>query len=135
MLKDGVGMVSVLGKLETGSFFEHVIQPRLGAILLGGNPLGLVNDPESERVLASGQFLLFDRSAYHRIGGHEGIRDSVLDDVDLATKRQTKRRRISTLFREYCFQVSHVQRSWRNLVRLVEKIFFLRCTIVCCPRL
>jgi chlorobactene glucosyltransferase len=82
-------MCSVLGKLETGSFFEHIIQPRLGAVLAGGNPLNAVNDPDDERVLANGQFLFFTRDAYDAIGGHEAIRDSVLDDVDIATRAQT----------------------------------------------
>jgi glycosyltransferase involved in cell wall biosynthesis len=88
MQDSGAQMCSVLGKLETGSFFEHIIQPRLGAILAGGNPLDAVNDPEDERVLANGQFLCFTRTAYDEIGGHQSIRDSVLDDVDIATRAQ-----------------------------------------------
>jgi chlorobactene glucosyltransferase len=40
-------------------------------------------------VLANGQFLFFTRDAYDAIGGHEAIRDSVLDDVDIATRAQT----------------------------------------------
>ena len=126
MLKDGDGMVSVLGKLETGSFFEHVIQPRVGAILLGGNPLGLVND-QSQNVF----WLQVNFSCL--IGQH--ITVSVVTRIVTASsmtsiwrQRPNKRRRISTLFR-ICFQVSHVQRSWRNLVRLVEKSF--SCDALC----
>ena len=84
MQSEGASMCSVLGRLETDSFFEHVIQPRLGAILAGGNPLKEVNDPEHERVLANGQFLMFTKAVYEEMGGHESIRDSVLDDVDFA---------------------------------------------------
>ena len=89
MVEHEADVSSVLGRLETGSFFfEHIIQPRLGALLAGGNPLNAVNDPEDDRVLANGQFILFTRNAYAKVGGHEAIRDSVLDDVDIATRTQ-----------------------------------------------
>ncbi|MGB0647800.1 MAG: glycosyltransferase, partial [Bradymonadia bacterium] len=88
MVEHEADVSSVLGRLETASFFEHIIQPRLGALLAGGNPLNAVNDPDDERVLANGQFILFTRDAYTKVGGHEAIRDSVLDDVDIATRTQ-----------------------------------------------
>ena len=38
--------------------------------------------------LSQRQFILFTRNAYAKVGGHEAIRDSVLDDVDIATRTQ-----------------------------------------------
>ncbi len=83
-------MSSALGRLDTVSFWERVIQTRLGALIAGGNPLVEVNDAEHERALANGQCLLFRRDAYDRLGGHEAIKGSVLDDVDFAKRAKAE---------------------------------------------
>ncbi len=83
-LSQGAEMCSGLGRLVVKSFWERVVQTRIGAIIAGGNPLPEVNDPEHERALANGQCLVFAREAYDRMGGHEAIQGSVLDDVDFA---------------------------------------------------
>ena len=82
----GAQMASGLGRLVVDSFWERVVQTRMGSIIAGGNPLAEVNDPEHERALANGQCILFSRAAYDQMGGHEAIKSSVLDDVDLAKR-------------------------------------------------
>ena len=86
----GAEMSSALGRLEAVSFWERVVQTRLGALIAGANPLREVNDPDHERVLANGQCLLFTRAAYDRLGGHESIKGSVLDDVDFARRAKNE---------------------------------------------
>ncbi|MCA9539006.1 MAG: glycosyltransferase [Myxococcales bacterium] len=83
-IAQGAEMSSALGHLVVESFWERAVQTRVGALIAGGNPLVEVNDPLHERVLANGQCLLFKREAYQRLGGHEAIKGSVLDDVDFA---------------------------------------------------
>jgi len=82
-----LGMLSGLGHLDTGSFWERVLQPAVGALIMSGNDLGQVNDParRSERPLANGQFILVRRDAYAAVGGHEAVAGAVLDDVGMAT--------------------------------------------------
>jgi glycosyltransferase involved in cell wall biosynthesis len=87
----GAEMASALGRLVVASFWERVVQTRIGAVIAGGNPLHEVNDPDHERALANGQCLLFRREAYDRLGGHEAIRGSVLDDVDFAKRAKAQR--------------------------------------------
>lgn len=77
-------MASGLGRLEVSSFWERVVQTRMGALIAGGNPLDKVNDPDDEAALANGQCILFTRAQYDAMGGHEAIKGSVLDDVDLS---------------------------------------------------
>jgi chlorobactene glucosyltransferase len=86
----GAQMASGLGRLVVDSFWERVVQTRMGSIIAGGNPLAEVNDPEHERALANGQCILFAREAYDRMGGHEAIKSSVLDDVDLAKRAKAE---------------------------------------------
>lgn len=82
----GAEMASGLGRLEVHSFWERVVQTRMGAVIANGNPLPRVNDSEHPQAMANGQCLLFLRSAYDRLGGHEAIKSSVLDDVDFAKR-------------------------------------------------
>lgn len=82
----GAQMASGLGRLEVHTFWERVVQTRIGAVIAGGNPLPKVNDPEHPQAMANGQCLLFSRAAYDQLGGHEAIRSSVLDDVDFAKR-------------------------------------------------
>jgi len=89
-IQQGAEMASALGRLKVESFWERVIQTRMGAVIAAGNPLKEVNDPESPRALANGQCLLFKRSAYDRLGGHESIKSSVLDDVDFAKRAKAE---------------------------------------------
>jgi chlorobactene glucosyltransferase len=84
-------MASALGRLTVESFWERVVQTRMGAVIAGGNPLPEVNDPEHERALANGQCLLFRRDAYDRLGGHAAIKGSVLDDVDFAKRAKQEK--------------------------------------------
>lgn len=80
-------LLSVMGTLELGSFWERAVQPAVVGLILAGNDLARVNDPERRpaRPLANGQFLLFRRSAWERIGGHHAVKGAVIDDVGLAT--------------------------------------------------
>ncbi len=82
-----LGMISGLGHLDTQSFWEKVMQPVVGALIMAGNDLDVVNDPErrSDRPLANGQFILLRRTAWDAVGGHAAVKGAVLDDVGMAT--------------------------------------------------
>jgi len=78
-------MVSGIGRLEMLTFWERVMQPAIGGLILAGNDFDAVNDPErTNRVMANGQFIVIRRSAYDAVGGHEAVRQNVLDDVGMA---------------------------------------------------
>jgi chlorobactene glucosyltransferase len=78
-------MVSGIGRLEMQSFWERVMQPAVAGLILAGNDLDAVNDPEKkDKVLANGQFIAIRRTVYDAVGGHEAVRQNVLDDVGMA---------------------------------------------------
>lgn len=91
-MQEKARMLSGFGHLILGSFWEKVVMPVIGGMIIGGNPLDEVNDPEHARVLANGQFILVERAAYDEIGGHEKVRGEIIDDVALA--REAKKRKI-----------------------------------------
>jgi len=82
-----LGLLSVMGSLELRSFWERAVQPAVVGLILAGNDLDKVNDPERRppRPLANGQFLLFTAQAWRDIGGHHAVKQAIIDDVGLAT--------------------------------------------------
>ncbi len=80
----GVAMLSWLGQLTTRTFWEHVLMPFIGDLILLFTKPKWVNDPSRDDCLANGQFILIRRDAYDTVGGHEAVKDSVIDDVSLA---------------------------------------------------
>jgi glycosyltransferase involved in cell wall biosynthesis len=80
----GSDMLSWIGGLQTVSFGERLVLPYIADLLLISAPFAQVNDPVDDHTLANGQFILISRRAYDLVGGHEAIRESVVDDVSLA---------------------------------------------------
>lgn len=84
-IREGVDLLSGFGKLVMDSFWEKVIQPSVGGLILAGNDLDKANDAaQPERAIANGQFILVRRDAYEAVGGHGAVRDDILDDIGLA---------------------------------------------------
>ena len=80
-----VDMVTGLGAMGMETFWEKVLQPAVGGLILAGNDLNGVNDPEqTDKNLANGQLIAVRRSAYDAIGGHEAVKQDILDDIGMA---------------------------------------------------
>lgn len=63
-----------------GSFWEKTVMPLvLTALSVGFSPRK-VNDPNRKDSIANGQFILIKRSVYDAIGGHERVKDSIVED-------------------------------------------------------
>ncbi len=63
-----------------GSFWEKVVMPIVMTALSVGFSPRRVNDPTRSDAIANGQFILIKRSVYDAIGGHERIKDQIVDD-------------------------------------------------------
>jgi hypothetical protein len=77
-------VLTVIWRPEWSTFWEALVQPTLALLVLSHFAPARVNDPEDPHASASGGFLLFRREAYEAIGGHEAVRDQVMDDYRLA---------------------------------------------------
>jgi len=85
VLEGGVDLLSGFGRLEMASFWEFVVQPSVGGLILAGNDLAKMNDDAAkEKAIANGQLILVRRAAYEAVGGHGAVRDDILDDIGLA---------------------------------------------------
>lgn len=79
-------MLSLFCTLTTETWFERVVQTAAGFELARQYPLLRANmeDHRRRRPFANGQFMLFDAGAYRAIGGHEGVKDALLEDIAFA---------------------------------------------------
>lgn len=67
-------------------FWERLLQPLVFDLLNERYDLRAVNNRASPVAAANGQFIMVRRSAYFGIGGHEAVKDKVLEDVALARR-------------------------------------------------
>lgn len=77
-------MLSIFPFQELGSFWERIIQPIIFASIASAFPHSRINSPEYKEAAANGQFILIRRDAYQAVGGHEAIRDKIVEDFALA---------------------------------------------------
>lgn len=86
MRRRGLDLLSVLSTLDASAWYERIAQPAAGIELVRQFPLDLVNRHDSGRAFANGQFMLFSRDAYERLGGHEAVKSELLEDLALARR-------------------------------------------------
>lgn len=83
-LAAGSDMQSLVPTSLSGSFLCRIAQPLAGTLLLCLYPVTHVNRGTTrESGFAVGAFILIHRDAYDVIGGHEGVRGSVVEDIEL----------------------------------------------------
>jgi chlorobactene glucosyltransferase len=111
-------LLTVVGRQLMESFWERLIQPHIFFLML-------LRFPDFERAarggnwrdaIANGQFMLFPRSAYEALGGHEVVKDEVAEDLAMAqtVKRTGRRLRIRSAEDDLS------TRMYRSLAHLVE---------------
>ena len=96
-LREHVSFLSVLPKLEAGTFWERVVQPVAGAIMVFWFPPQRVNNPDSPTAYANGAFMLMSRETYAAIGGHEPVRATLNEDMHMARRAKRARRSLRVI--------------------------------------
>ena len=93
----GADLISVSGNQEMVTFWERAVQPVVFALILlrfgGARAIESAQSPAD--VIANGQCFMMTREAYHAIGGHAAVRDSVAEDLMLAQRTVQCGRRVS----------------------------------------
>jgi chlorobactene glucosyltransferase len=77
-------MFTIMTFQVLGSFWEKVVMPIVMTALSVGFSPRKVNDPNTKDAIANGQFILIRRSVYDAIGGHERIKDQIVEDKAIA---------------------------------------------------
>ena len=95
--KHKVGVLSYSPRQIVSGLAQRSLMPLVFCELALAYPPAKVSDPSQRIAAANGQFLLIEREAYRRIGGHAAVADKVLEDVELAFL--AKRRKVGLRFR------------------------------------
>jgi glycosyltransferase involved in cell wall biosynthesis len=82
----GAAMASLLPELRCETFWESVVQPLAGVVLIQSYPLFWVNDDRRKLAFANGQYILIRRDAYLAAGGHAAVRDRFVEDIAMAER-------------------------------------------------
>ncbi|MFP5205801.1 MAG: glycosyltransferase family 2 protein [Acidobacteriota bacterium] len=110
------GVLSYSPRQLVSGVAQRALMPLIFSELALAYPPAKVSDPAQRIAAANGQFLLVEREAYRRLGGHASVAEKVLEDVELAF--MAKRRRIGLRFRYADDAVS--ARMYRTAGAMVE---------------
>lgn len=83
-IETNADMFTIMTFQIMGTFWEKVVMPLIMTALSVGFSPRKVNDPERKDAIANGQFILIKRSVYESIGGHEGVKDQIVEDKAIA---------------------------------------------------
>ena len=109
-------MLSYSPRQIVSGLAQRSLMPLVFCELALAYPPAKVSDPAERIAAANGQFLLVEREAYRRLGGHAMVSDKVLEDVELAFL--AKRRKIGLRFRYADDAVS--TRMYRTTAAMIE---------------
>jgi chlorobactene glucosyltransferase len=73
-------MFTTMNEQVLGSFWEKVVMPLVMTALSVGFSPRKVNDPNSRDAIANGQFIMIKRTVYDAIGGHEKVKEQIVED-------------------------------------------------------
>jgi chlorobactene glucosyltransferase len=79
-LETKADMFTIMTFQILGSFWEKAVMPLVMTALSVGFSPRKVNNPNTKDAIANGQFIMIKRSVYDAIGGHERVRDKIVED-------------------------------------------------------
>jgi len=79
-LETGADLFTIMTFQITGTFWEKAVLPLVMTALSVGFSPGKVNDPARKDAIANGQFIMIRRKVYDAVGGHEKVKDQIVED-------------------------------------------------------
>ena len=130
--ENDVDLLSAYTRLTSGHWWEIIVQPPAAITLLRMFPPDRVNSEDRPRSFANGQFLLFRRAAYDRLGGHSTVKDDLLEDLAFAKAVHRQGGRVRVVHSDTMIQTSMyeslddllgaLERGGRLLARVGEQV-------------
>jgi glycosyltransferase involved in cell wall biosynthesis len=94
---EGLDALSLIPRLDPAAPSSKIMLPLLQNILLSLFSPARSNDPQDPRAILFGAFILVRREVYLEIGGHQAVRDRILEDRALASLLKGRGYRIRLL--------------------------------------
>lgn len=118
-------VLSIIPFQILGSLQERLWLPGVFLGFASFIDFGRVNDPQDPFALANGQFLLFRREAYERIGGHAAIKQELNDDLAFARLAKQQGLYFHCLFGEQLVETRmyrSLEQVWKGFSRNAAEI-------------
>ena len=122
MQERGLDLLSLLSTQRTKTWFEWVVQPAVCLELIRQYPIRKANSQRKRRPFANGQFMLFRREAYERIGGHESVKEQIFEDVHIARVADRNGLNIGVVLADGLLHC-RMYRDWASFRRGWKRIF------------
>lgn len=104
--RSGTAMVTLFPDMVMSSFWERVAMPQLAIVAYSFLPTWLSSRTTTVRLaIGGGTGNMMRRLDYDAVGGHEGLRDAVVDDVAIARKIRRSGRRTTVVRAEHLISV------------------------------
>ncbi len=96
--KSNAALLSIFPTQSIKSFGEYLIVPLMNWLLLTFLPLRFVYSSSCKAfVAANGQFMLWNKADYFKIGGHEKVKNNVVEDMELARLAKQNKIKVKTM--------------------------------------
>jgi len=128
-------LISVFPTQFMKSFGEFMIVPLMNWLLLTFLPLKFVFTSSSNSfVAANGQFMLWKRDSYFNLGGHQKVKDKVVEDMELARLVKQNNFKVKTLLGGdlvFCRMYSSFKQAYNGFAKnfyagfSINPIFFI----------
>lgn len=83
-LETKADLFTTMNQQILGTFWEKVVMPLVMTALSVGFSPRKVNDPNKHDAVANGQFIMIKHNVYAAIGGHEKVKDQIVEDKAIA---------------------------------------------------
>ncbi len=123
MQEHGVEFLSVTPVMHSQCVWESIVQPACVGVLMFWHSPERVNDPTSATAYANGAFMLFERKAYDRMGGHGSAASAICEDMELARVAKRKGVRLRVVQNRELYQTkmySSLRETWRGWTRIMQ---------------
>jgi cellulose synthase/poly-beta-1,6-N-acetylglucosamine synthase-like glycosyltransferase len=115
--------LSILTRLECHTFLERLILPLAAGAWTFIFAISLTNDDELRNcAAANGQFFMIRRDAYDSVGGHEAVRDDIIEDVELARLLKASGKRVRFLFGNH-LAATRMHSTWSQMLNGWGRIY------------
>jgi chlorobactene glucosyltransferase len=118
LVEDRADLLTVAGRQIMGSFWERLMQPQifLTMAIRFYDIEASIRRGRWRDGIANGQFMLFPRASYEALGGHDAVRDEIVEDLAFGQLVLREGRRLSVRMGEELL-ATRMYRSLGELVR------------------
>jgi chlorobactene glucosyltransferase len=138
MTTNDLDMMTLMPGTEFVSFWERAVQPVVFGFIAALSRFKKINSPDSTSAMGFGAFIMVKKEVYESLGGHESIKDEVLEDVMLAKRAKRAGFKLLAADAKSIFSIrmyhslKEIWTGWRKNIFIAMKKSVLRTLYYIC---